>query len=131
MYADIIRARIRAIREAQGLRALDMAESIGVSRPFYTQLEGGQRRLTVDNLFKIIRALGVSISEICGEEILKDPEVARMRGYAIPINNFKVWTILNNLIQEEPEEIGDWIVVFNTAVKELQNEPSKKQKTAG
>ena len=63
MPTKILR-RIRAIREQKGLSAADVAKYMGISRPFYTLIEGGKRRLTVDHLERIAGALGMTVSEI-------------------------------------------------------------------
>ncbi len=38
MILSQIRSRIRKCREKRGLRAQDLAERMGISRPYYTQL---------------------------------------------------------------------------------------------
>ncbi len=57
--ADEVRANIRRIRKEKRLTAEVMAERIGISRPFYTQLEGGTRRMALRYLFGIALALEV------------------------------------------------------------------------
>ena len=66
--------RVRGIRDAQGMLAKDVAAEIGVSRSFYTLLEGGKRRLTARHVKEISRALGVSVSEIYGDYGQPEPE---------------------------------------------------------
>ena len=119
MGVDQVRKRIRSIREEKGLRALDVAEKIGVSRPFFTQMESGARGLTVYYLFKIAKALDVTIGKLCGESI-EDEKLAQMQGYLIPINDKRVWEILNPLLSEEPEDLCDWVIIFSEALKKLE-----------
>ena len=59
--------RIRGLRERKGLTGKEVGEKMGISRSFYSQIEGGKRRLTADHVEKIARALGVPVSEIYGE----------------------------------------------------------------
>ncbi len=40
-----IREQIVQLRNARGLTSADVAKQMGISRPFYTQLEGGTRRM--------------------------------------------------------------------------------------
>lgn len=53
---------IRNLRKAKGLTLGDFAELTGLSIGFISQIERGQNRPSVTALFKISRALGVSVS---------------------------------------------------------------------
>lgn len=64
LSADIVRANIRRTRKELGLSAQKVAERVGISRPFYTQLEGGTRRLSVDYLLAISKGLGVDVKDL-------------------------------------------------------------------
>ena len=57
--ADEVRANIRRIRKRKKLTAEVMAKRVGISRPFYTQLEGGTRRMALRYLIGIAAALDV------------------------------------------------------------------------
>ena len=57
--ADEIRANIRRIRKQKDLTANYVAVRVGISRAFYTQLEGGKRRMSLRYLIGIARALEV------------------------------------------------------------------------
>ena len=57
--ADEVRANIRRIRKEKRLTAEVIAERMGISRPLYTQLEGGTRRMALRYLFGIAAALEV------------------------------------------------------------------------
>ena len=64
-----VRERIRAIRIRQGITTEQISQRMGISRPFYSQLEHGRRRMSVDYLEKIARILGVTVAELySGEE---------------------------------------------------------------
>ena len=66
MTTAILR-RIRVLREARGILAKDVAREIGISRSFYTLIEGGKRRLTAEYVGRIAKALNVPVSELYGE----------------------------------------------------------------
>lgn len=53
---------IRNLRKAKGLTLANFAELTGLSIGFISQIERGQNRPAVTALFKISRALGVSVS---------------------------------------------------------------------
>ena len=61
-----IRDRIRALRKEKGLSALQVARRLGISRPYYTQLEGEKGRLSVDHLEKIINGSRMKLREQFG-----------------------------------------------------------------
>lgn len=125
---DQVRKRIRAYRESQGLRAEDVAKQIGVSRPFYTQLESGARGLSVIHLFKIAKALKVTIGEICGED-LKHKKLRKMRGYLIPVNNPEIRNVLTPLLSQDVENATDWAVLLREAAKKLKQLENTTQTT--
>jgi len=60
----VVRANIRRIRKERGMSALAVSERVGISRPFYTQLETGSRRLSLRYLIGIAWALGVKPEDI-------------------------------------------------------------------
>ena len=61
---DEILKYVRAMRTSRNMSQERVAEFVGISRPFYTQLEGGKRRMRVDYILKIAAALGVPVSEL-------------------------------------------------------------------
>ena len=58
------RKRIIAKRKELGRTTADVAHEIGMSRPVYTQLKGGSRRLTVVYFLAMCRALKVEPGEL-------------------------------------------------------------------
>jgi len=111
-----IRTRIRALREGRGLRAQDVAEKLGLSRSYYSQLESGARNLTAKHLIKIARILDVSVNHLVGS-----PREIGEREYkhVIPINDSRVYRVLASLLEEGPEDIRDWQIFFGEAILRL------------
>ncbi len=62
-----IRKRIRDLRKTRGMSAKDVSEKMGISRPVYTQLEGGTRRLSVQYLEGIAKALTTTVADLYSE----------------------------------------------------------------
>jgi DNA-binding XRE family transcriptional regulator len=52
--------RMRDLREGVGLSQAAVAEAAGLSRPFYLAVEAGRRNISLDKVFAIADALGVS-----------------------------------------------------------------------
>ena len=56
--------KIREVRITQGLTQKQLAQAVGVSRVFITQLENNQKQPSVLNLIKIAKALNVIMSDL-------------------------------------------------------------------
>ena len=126
MEVDQVRKRIRQLRDAKGLKAHYMAEMVGISRPFYTQLESGTRGISAIYLFRIAKALEMTVGEVCGER-LQDEE----KGHMIPVNNPRVYQILHALLAEEPEKEGDWQILLSKAAEKLKGGKKVGRRMAG
>ena len=59
-----VRERIGQLRKGRGLTAVQVAKKMGISRPFYTQLERGTRRMDLVYLFMICNVLKVEPGEL-------------------------------------------------------------------
>ena len=57
---------LRQSREQAGLSQEELSFRAGLSRPYISQLERNLKSPTVDTLFLICEALGVSASEVIG-----------------------------------------------------------------
>ena len=57
-------ARIVQVRKERGLTSAEVAKQLGLSRPFYTQLENGTRRMTLVYYLAICRVLQVQPGEL-------------------------------------------------------------------
>lgn len=58
---------IRVWREYRGMTQQQVAEKAGISKPYLSQLESGQRRGTTEALSAVARALGVSLEDLVAE----------------------------------------------------------------
>ena len=83
-----IRKRIRALREQRGLSAATVAKRVGISRPFYTLIEGGKRRLTVELLEKIAGSLRVTVVELYSSNFGSSEQVG-LKGFSKPIQHLR------------------------------------------
>jgi transcriptional regulator with XRE-family HTH domain len=77
MEDDLIRRRLRAMREARGLSLEAVAHAAAMSPSTLSRLETGKRRLAVDHLAPLARALGTSVDALLGSEPRVDPRVRR------------------------------------------------------
>jgi DNA-binding XRE family transcriptional regulator len=57
---------IKAWREYRGISQQQLAEKIGISKPYLSQIETGKRRGTTEVVSAVARALNVSMDELVG-----------------------------------------------------------------
>jgi transcriptional regulator with XRE-family HTH domain len=65
--------RIRGLREEAGISQNKLAQMLGVSRPTITQMETGERKVSIDELVRLSEIFNLSIESILG--LGKEPEV--------------------------------------------------------
>lgn len=51
--------KIRAVRKERGISQRDLARALGMAQSTLSRIERGERRVSVDRLIAIARALGV------------------------------------------------------------------------
>ncbi len=74
---ELIRARLRALREERGLSLETVAAAAGMATSTLSRLETGKRRLAVDHLAPLARALGTTVDALLAPEPSADPRVRR------------------------------------------------------
>jgi transcriptional regulator with XRE-family HTH domain len=57
-------AKVRRLREAQGLSQEGFADRCGLHRTYVGSVERGERNVSLDNIVRIARALGVTASAL-------------------------------------------------------------------
>jgi transcriptional regulator with XRE-family HTH domain len=71
---NIIRQRIREVRTQKGMSQGQVAKAIGCSRPFFNQVEGGKRVLSLVKLIQIAHVLGVSLATLTRPRTIVEPD---------------------------------------------------------
>ena len=61
-----VAVRIRAARQGRGISQRELARAVGVAQSTLSRIERGERRVSVDRLIAIARALGVRPSDMMG-----------------------------------------------------------------
>ena len=97
-----IRHRIRALRLQKGITTEELSKRMGISRPFYSQLEHGRRRMSVDYLEMIARILGVSVAELYSEDRGALEAEARPSVHLRPLNVARLRERVEPLLLESP-----------------------------
>jgi transcriptional regulator with XRE-family HTH domain len=70
-----VSGRLRALRTERGLTLAEVAERAGMDASTLSRLESGARRLTLDHLPVLARALGVRADDLLGAPPVEDPRV--------------------------------------------------------
>ena len=82
-----IRLRLRALRAERGLSLEAVARAAGMTPSTLSRLENGKRRLAVDHLAPLARALGTSVDALLTPAPQADP---RVRGRARTVDGMRV-----------------------------------------
>ena len=81
---SLIRTRIRAMHVANGWTLADLADRASLSPSTLSRIENGQRRLALDQLVALARALGTSLDQLvegAADDIVTHPVIDRTHGF--------------------------------------------------
>ncbi|MFC5061521.1 helix-turn-helix domain-containing protein [Actinomycetospora atypica] len=79
----LVRNRIRALRVAQGWSLDELASRANISQSSLSRIENGQRRLALDQLVTLARALDTSLDqlvEVATDEVISNPMIDGVHG---------------------------------------------------
>jgi transcriptional regulator with XRE-family HTH domain len=85
-----VRRRLRALRTERGLTLAEVAADAGMDTSTLSRLESGARRLTLDHLPALARALGVRADDLLTTPWIEDP---RVRAKAQRRDDMTVWPL--------------------------------------
>ncbi|NUP46566.1 MAG: helix-turn-helix transcriptional regulator [Catenulispora sp.] len=80
---SLVRRRIRALRVAQGWSLEELAARASVSQSTLSRIENGQRRLALDQLVILARALGTSLDQLvetASDDVVTSPVIDGAHG---------------------------------------------------
>lgn len=80
---SLVRKRIRALRVAQGLSLAELAVRAHVSQSTLSRIENGRRRLALDQLVTLARALDTSLDQlvdIATDDVVANPTIDSANG---------------------------------------------------
>ena len=131
----LVRMRIRALRVARGLSLEDLAARAQLSQSTLSRIENGQRRLALDQLLTLARALDTSLDQLvesATDDVVTSPIIdANHRQLRWPVKADPGITVvrqrLPNLLPDSPSRMRahpgrEWLVVLSgTAVLLLGN----------
>ncbi len=126
--ASDIGKNIRATRDALGLTGAHVSRAIGLSRPYYTQLEGGTRRLSAEHVRRIAEVLGVHVGELYegpSETRASKPRGGRQPKHLRPLDTSEIRRRLKPLLGEHTGDAVQCIRILVSAPKEMREKMSE------
>lgn len=66
--------KLKEVRKNKKMTAREVAEKVGISKPFYCQIENCKRRLSYDTAVKIANVFGVTPDHLFYDDTLKQME---------------------------------------------------------
>ncbi|GAA3542535.1 helix-turn-helix transcriptional regulator [Amycolatopsis ultiminotia] len=132
---SLVRKRIRALRVAQGRSLEELAERARLSPSSLSRIENGQRRLALDQLVTLARALDTSLDQLVEmdtDDVLSHPTIdSAHSAMRWPIKADPGMTVVRRRMTEPPPASAarmrahpgrEWLVVLSgTAVLLLGN----------
>ncbi|MER6949119.1 XRE family transcriptional regulator [Nonomuraea sp. NPDC000554] len=132
---SLVRKRIRALRVAQGWSLEELATRAHLSQSTLSRIENGQRRLALDSLVAIARALDTSLDQLvetATDDVVTSPMIDGVHGLMRwPIKADPGMTVVRQRMTEPPPDNPsrmrahpgrEWLVVLSgTAVLLLGN----------
>ncbi|AYN36719.1 XRE family transcriptional regulator [Streptomyces albus] len=132
---SLVRGRIRALRVAQGWSLEELASRARLSQSTLSRIENGQRRLALDQLVTLARALDTSLDQLvesAAEEVVSSPMIDAAHGLMRwPLKAEPGMTVVRQRMTEPPPDNParmrahpgrEWLVVLSgTAVLLLGN----------
>ncbi|GAA3090994.1 helix-turn-helix transcriptional regulator [Nonomuraea salmonea] len=132
---SLVRKRIRALRVAQGWSLEELAARAKLSQSTLSRIENGQRRLALDSLVTLARALDTSLDQLvetAGDDVISNPMIdAPHQLMRWPVKADPGLSVVRQRITEPPPDNParmrahpgrEWLVVLSgTAVLLLGN----------
>jgi len=132
---SLVRNRIRALRVAQGWSLEDLAARAQLSPSSLSRIENGQRRLALDQLVDLARALNTSLDQLVAmatDDVISHPMIDRTHGLMRwPVKADPGMTVVRQRMTSPPPDSAsrmrahpgrEWLVVLSgTAVLLLGN----------
>ena len=122
----LVRKRIRALRVAQGWSLEELAGRAKLSQSTLSRIENGQRRLALDQLVVLARALDTSLDQLvetASDDVVSNPTVDGARGLLRwPIKGDPGVSVMRQRITEPPPDNParmrahpgrEWLVVLS------------------
>ncbi|NUR59743.1 MAG: helix-turn-helix transcriptional regulator [Catenulispora sp.] len=123
---NLVRKRLRALRVAQGWSLEELAVRANVSQSTLSRIENGQRRLALDQLVTLARALDTSLDQLvesASDDVVTSPVIDGAHGLMRwPVKGDPGMTVVRQRMTEPPPDNlarmrahpgREWLVVLS------------------
>jgi transcriptional regulator with XRE-family HTH domain len=100
-----IGGRLRRLRKERNLTQAELARQIGIQQSDLSRMEKGEYRVSLDNLFKILRAFDVQASEFFAGE----PQRAEAAQQPLSRDDMQILHLLRELDLEARQEVLEYL----------------------
>ncbi|MCS7476884.1 helix-turn-helix domain-containing protein [Umezawaea endophytica] len=104
---SLVRKRIRALRVAQGLSLEELAVRAHLSQSSLSRIENGQRRLALDQLVTLARALDTTLDQLvenAADEVVVSPMSHGAHGLSWPMKGDPAMSVMRRRLTEPPPD---------------------------
>jgi transcriptional regulator with XRE-family HTH domain len=101
----LVRKRIRALRVAQGLSLEELATRAHLSQSSLSRIENGQRRLALDQLVTLARALDTTLDQLvenAADDVVISPMNHGVHGLSWPMKGDPAMSVMRRRLTEPP-----------------------------
>ena len=121
----LVRKRIRALRVAQGLSLEELATRAHLSQSSLSRIESGQRRLALDQLVTLARALDTTLDQLvenAADDVVISPMIHGTHGLSWPMKGDPAMSVMRRRLTEPPPDNPskmrahpgrEWLVVLS------------------
>jgi transcriptional regulator with XRE-family HTH domain len=121
----LVRKRIRALRVAQGLSLEELATRAHLSQSSLSRIENGQRRLALDQLVTLARALDTTLDQLvenAADDVVVSPMIHGTHGMSWPVKGDPAMSVMRRRLTEPPPDNParmrahpgrEWLVVLS------------------
>jgi transcriptional regulator with XRE-family HTH domain len=122
---SLVRKRIRALRVAQGLSLEELATRAHLSQSSLSRIESGQRRLALDQLVTLARALDTTLDRLvenAADDVVISPMIHGTHGLSWPMKGDPAMSVMRRRLTEPPPDNPskmrahpgqEWLVVLS------------------
>ena len=122
---SLVRKRIRALRVAQGWSLEELAARAHVSQSSLSRIENGQRRLALDQLVTLARALDTTLDQLvenAADDVVISPMIHGAHGLSWPMKGDPAMSVMRQRLTEPPPDNPskmrahpgrEWLVVLS------------------
>ena len=122
---SLVRKRIRALRVAQGLSLEELATRAHLSQSSLSRIESGQRRLALDQLVTLARALDTTLDQLvenAADDVVISPMIHGTHGLSWPMKGDPAMSVMRRRLTEPPPDNPskmrahpgrEWLVVLS------------------